>query len=128
MRKLVMASLLIGLSAPSAQSASAAPATVAVKLSNFRFSPNIIHLRVGVPVVLRLENNASGGHNFSAPQFFAAARLDAASTAQVRRGTVEVPKHNRLDVALIPAAGRYPVKCTHTLHSTFGMTGTIIVD
>lgn len=128
MRKLVIASLLIGLSTASAQSASASPATVAVILSNFKFSPNIIHLRAGVPVVLRLQNSASGGHNFSAAQFFAAARLDAASMARVRRGAVEVPKHGTINVELVPAAGRYSVKCTHTLHSAFGMKGTIIVD
>lgn len=128
MRKLVMASLLIGLCATSAQPASAPPGTVAVDLSNFKFSPNVIHLRAGVPVVLRLENSASGGHNFSARQFFAAAQLDAASSARVRSGTIEVPKHGRVDLALVPAAGRFPVKCTHTLHSTFGMKGTIIVD
>jgi len=27
-----------------------------------------------------------------------------------------------------PKAGTYPVKCTHTLHAGFGMTGKIIVD
>jgi plastocyanin len=32
------------------------------------------------------------------------------------------------DVAVIPAAGRYPLKCTHIFHSMFGMKGTIVVD
>ncbi len=128
MRKLVMASLLIGLSASSAQSAPASSATVDVTLSSFRISPNIIHLRAGVPVVLRFQNSASGGHNFSAMQFFSAARLEAASISRVQRGTVEVPKHGTINVELIPAAGRYPIKCTHTLHAMFGMKGTIIVD
>ncbi|MEO7365444.1 MAG: cupredoxin domain-containing protein [Sphingomicrobium sp.] len=128
MRQLVMASLLIGLCATFSQPASASPATVAVNLSNFKFSPNIMHLKAGVPVVLRLANNASGGHNFSAPQFFAAARLDAASAARLGKGTIEVPKHGSVSITLVPVAGRYPLKCTHTLHSAFGMKGTIIVD
>jgi len=128
MRKLFIASLLIGACASSAQPAPALPKVVAVNLANFKYSPNIIRLKAGVPVVLRLENKASGGHNFSAAQFFAAARLDAASMPRVRDGTVEVPKHAVVDVALVPTAGRYPVKCTHTLHSTFGMNGSIIVD
>jgi plastocyanin len=87
-----------------------------------------MHLRAGVPVVLRLQNSASGGHNFSAPQFFAAAKIDPASTAHVVNGAVEVPKHGVVEVALVPSAGRYPLKCTHSLHAAFGMKGTILVD
>ena len=103
------------------------PAAVAVTLSNFKFEPNAIQLRAGVPTVLHLVNNAGGGHNFTAPQFFAAAHLAAASQALVRNGTVEIPRHSAVDVELVPAAGQYPLKCSHTLHSTFGMKGTILV-
>lgn len=128
MRKPVMATVLIGLCASTAQPASAAAPIVAINLSNFSFSPNTLHFKADVPIVLRLHNSASGAHNFSAPQFFAAARLDAASMPQVQRGTVEVPKHGTVVVTLVPTAGRYALKCTHTLHSAFGMKGTIIVD
>ena len=51
----------------------ARPASVEVRLSNFDFTPETIRLRAGEPVVLHLVNSARGGHNFSAPEFFAAA-------------------------------------------------------
>lgn len=115
----------LGLAAPAVAQPQAA--TVAVTMSNFKFEPNALQLRAGVPTVLHLVNSAGGGHNFTAPQFFAAARLAPASQALVHGGTVEVPKHSAVDVELVPAAGQYPLKCSHTLHSSFGMKGTIVV-
>jgi plastocyanin len=103
------------------------PTTVAVTMSNFKFEPNALQLRAGVPTVLHMVNTAGGGHNFTAPQFFAAARVAAASQPLIHGGTVEVPKHSAVDIELVPAAGQYPLKCSHTLHSTFGMKGTIFV-
>ena len=103
------------------------PDSVPVTMSNFRFEPGTLQLRAGVPTVLHLVNTAAGGHNFTAPQFFAAARIAPASQPLVHGGTVEVPKHSAVDIELVPAAGQYPLKCSHTLHSTFGMKGTIVV-
>jgi uncharacterized cupredoxin-like copper-binding protein len=98
---------------------------VEVRLSSFDFAPSDIHLRAGEPVILHLVNSSGGGHNFSAPQFFAAA---GDVSGPVRRGTVEVPSHAGVDVRLVPRRGRYRLRCTHTLHSTFGMNGDIIVE
>jgi plastocyanin len=123
MRKSVSFGLFLALSA----SASAQTAVVPVELSNFKFTPNIIQLRAGEPVTLHLQNASGGGHNFSAPEFFAAARLDARSAALVRNGTVEIPGSDAVNITLVPAAGSYRVKCSHTLHSAFGMKGTIAV-
>lgn len=103
------------------------PSTVSVTLSNFKFDPATVQLRAGAPTILHLVNSASGGHSFSAPQFFAAARVTPASQALVKNGTVDVPKHSAVDVELTPAAGQYPLKCSHMLHSTFGMKGSIVV-
>jgi plastocyanin len=86
-----------------------------------------VQLRAGAPTILHLVNTAGGGHSFSAPQFFASAKLAPASRSLVKDGTVQVPKHSAVDIALTPAAGQYPLKCTHTLHAAFGMKGTIIV-
>ena len=99
---------------------------VEVKLSNFSFSPKIIHLRAGRPVLLHLSNVSSGGHDFTARQFFAASVVRDRSA--VRGGSVEVGKHRSVDIVLVPRAGRYPLKCGHTLHKTFGMSGEIVVD
>ncbi|HYJ82220.1 MAG TPA: cupredoxin domain-containing protein [Allosphingosinicella sp.] len=97
---------------------------VEVKLSSFDFTPATLHLRAGRPVVLHLVNAGSGGHDFTAPAFFAAAQLrDPAD-----KGSVEVPGHRSRDIALVPKAGDYPLKCSHAFHKTFGMTGRIVVD
>jgi len=121
----MMRSLLLPFLAMLAEPA-AAPVTV--RLSSFDFSPATIRLRAGQPVVLRLVNSGKGGHNFAAPAFFAAARIDPQSAPLVRRGAVEVGSRRSVEVGLVPSAGRYRLRCTHLLHSTFGMSGEIVVE
>jgi plastocyanin len=70
---------------------------------------------------------SGGGHNFTAPQFFAASRIEPESAALVRDGKVEVPAHSTVNVDMIPATGQYALKCSHPLHAAFGMKGTIVV-
>ena len=125
MRKLVVLALLIG--AFIAPSPAAETQIVDVDMSNFKFAPASVELHAGVPTVLRLRNVAGRGHSFSAPEFFAAAKLGPEAAALVRDGRVEVTGHATVDVPLTPTAGQYPLKCTHALHSAFGMKGTIIV-
>lgn len=108
-----------------AQDAPASPQTIEVRLSSFAFSPRAITLTAGRPVVLHLVNSGGGGHNFSAPQFFAAA---TGVSGPVHDGTVDVPGHQSVDIRLIPSRGSYRLRCTHTMHSTFGMNGTITVE
>lgn len=98
--------------------------TVEVQLSSFDFAPSRIRLRAGEPIVLHLVNTGRGGHNFAAPQFFAAA---SGVSGPVRNGKIEVAGLQSVDVRVTPARGTYRLRCTHTLHSTFGMTGSIIV-
>lgn len=97
---------------------------VEVKLSSFDFTPSTLHLRAGRPIVLHLVNTASGGHDFTAPAFFAAAQMRNSAG----RGSIEVRGHQSVDIALVPKAGNYPLKCSHAFHKTFGMTGQIVVD
>ena len=99
--------------------------TVEVRLSSFDFAPSKIRLRAGEPIVLHLVNTGNGGHNFAAPQFFAAAR---GVSGPIRSGRIEVAGHQSVDVRATPARGTYRLKCTHTLHSTLGMTGSIVVE
>ena len=98
---------------------------VEVRLSSFDFDPASLRLRAGQPVVLHLVNTGSGGHNFAAPQFFAASTVAA---GPVRDGAVELGGRQSVDVRLVPARGHYRLRCTHTLHSTFGMRGEIVVE
>ena len=103
------------------------PSVVQVTMKNFSFTPAALQLQAGVPTVLRLSNDAGGGHNFAAPAFFAAAHVDPASAGLIHDGRVEVKAHSTVNVSLTPAAGQYPLKCTHAFHSSFGMKGTITV-
>jgi plastocyanin len=101
--------------------------TITVRLSNFAFEPDHLRLRAGVPVRLRLVNESSGGHDFSAPEFFAASSLLPGSSAPPN-GDVAVGSHQTVEIAVVPRLlGTYPLKCTHFLHSFFGMHGTIEV-
>lgn len=103
------------------------PTTASVELTNFKFTPAQVSLRANVPNVLQLSNGSSGGHSFSAPAFFAAAHVDPPSAPLIHDGKIEVPAHATVQVTLTPAAGQYPLKCSHAFHSSFGMKGTIVV-
>lgn len=120
----------LALLAASPVSPSAQPAAEPVKvvLANFSFTPADLALEADKPVVLHFVNEGSGGHNFVAPEFFAAAQMDEATREQVgKKGVVELAKGESLDVPLTPKAGSYKVKCSHFLHAGFGMTGTVTV-
>lgn len=121
MRALMLLPLVLSSPAAAAQQ----PRIVEVRLSNFDFTPRRIVLRAGEPVVLHLVNGSGGGHDFSAPRFFAAAR---AVSGPVRDGRIEIPSRRAVDVRLTPVRGSYRLRCTHRFHSTLGMTGRIEVE
>jgi uncharacterized cupredoxin-like copper-binding protein len=121
MRKSILALLLAAPAAAFGQQ----PQTVEITLSNFDFTPSTIRLHAGQPVVLHLVNSAHGGHNFAAPEFFAAA---SGVSGPVADGKVELHGNQSVDVTLTPARGNYRLRCTHTMHTTFGMSGEIVVE
>ena len=105
-----------------------APATVEVHLSNFKFAPQAIAFRRGQPYVLRLVNDSGGGHDFTAKEFFATAAIAQRDRAWVRDGEVEVPGGETREIHLTASkAGTYKLKCSHTFHKAFGMSGRIVV-
>lgn len=101
---------------------------VTVTLSSFQFDPATVHLHSGQPVLLHLVNGGSGGHNFSAPEFFAASQIRAQDQNLVRKGAIELSGHEAKDIGVVPHKGTYKLHCTHTMHSAFGMKGEIVVD
>ena len=106
----------------------AQPATISVQLSNFKFAPSTIVMDHGQSYVLHLANVASGGHDFTASEFFAAANVSSADRRYISEGEVEVRPGQAIDIHLVaPAAGRYNLKCSHSLHKMFGMSGAIVV-
>jgi uncharacterized cupredoxin-like copper-binding protein len=106
-----------------------APTTIQVQLANFSFTPKKIVLDHGHSYVLRLTNVASGGHDFTAKEFFSASAVAPDDRALVAEGEVEVPSGQVREIHLTaPAkAGRYRLKCSHTFHKMFGMSGEIVV-
>ena len=121
-------SLLLGFAAFSLAAPVQAPETIAVTLSNFRYTPQTITLQHGRPYVLRFVNGAKGGHDFVAKEFFAAAAIAPEDRAKVVKGGVEVSRGATVELRLTaPAPGRYRAHCSHFMHSTFGMKGEIVV-
>ena len=116
----------LAFSAPVA--AAEAPAKVTVTLANFSFSPADLHLRAGHRVTIHFVNEGSGGHDFTAEEFFAASIMDAASRAHVIKGRASLGKGESSDVTLTPRAGTYKVHCSHFGHAALGMTGKVTVD
>ncbi|MBV8092979.1 MAG: cupredoxin domain-containing protein [Acetobacteraceae bacterium] len=125
--------VLAAFSAPPSGRAQQAPApagvseTITVRMSNFAFDPEYLRLKAGVPVRFRFLNESRGGHDFSAPAFFAASSTLPGSSAPPN-GDVAVGAHQTVEIVVVPLKpGTYPLKCTHFLHSFFGMHGTVEV-
>lgn len=125
----MIAYLALAALAITAPSSAQNPARVEIALANFKFTPSAIALKAGEPVTLHFVNNGSGGHDFTAPEFFKAATMEAATRAKLgKKGRIDLSAGETADVTLTPKAGTYKVKCGHFLHAGFGMTGTITVS
>ena len=128
MRALLAIALALGTaSSLSAQVDYSSGPVVEVDLSSFKFTPTKVELKAGQPNTLTLVNKSSGGHNFSASEFFAAADVAPQDAGRIKKGAVEVGKGETVAIHLVPKAGQYELKCSHFGHSTFGMTGVIVV-
>ena len=107
---------------------SQAPTVINVQLSSYKFTPKTIVLDHGRSYVLRLANVSDGGHDFTASKFFAAAKVAPEDRPLVAEGEVEVPPGQVREIRLTaPAAGKYKLKCSHSFHKMFGMSGEILV-
>lgn len=101
--------------------------TVEIRLSNFDFTPSIIGLEAGRPYELKIVNAASGGHDFTAPEFFAASAVAPQDAARIASGQIDLGGGETASIRLVPAVGEFKVVCTHFGHVALGMTGKIIV-
>jgi uncharacterized cupredoxin-like copper-binding protein len=101
--------------------------TVEVTLSSFAFQPSEIRLQAGKPYLLKLVD-VSGGHDFTAPEFFAAAQVAPEDAAKVAKGQVELKGGESAVIHLVPAAGTFDLACTHFGHAALGMKGKIVVQ
>jgi len=97
---------------------------VTVTLSDYDFTPAEIQFERGQPYRLHLVNKASGGHDFTAPDFFSASAIAPSDQAMAPEGKVDLAKGESREIRLVPlVAGDYPVVCTHFMHAPLGMKG-----
>jgi plastocyanin len=116
--------VLAGLSLFCAAPALAQPAAQTIQVWSYGFGPKPIALAAGQPVTLTFVNQSGGGHDFTAPEFFAASQITAGSA---RGGEIELGGHQTKSVTLIPRAGTYKAHCSHFMHTAFGMHDQIVV-
>jgi plastocyanin len=128
-RTVLAAASCAALLAQAPASAQSAPQQIDIALANYAFTPATLSLHAGTQYRLHLVNSSSKGHDFSAPEFFAASTMTPAEEAKVENGKVEVAKGGTVDVTLTPThAGSYSLTCTHFMHTMLGMNGTITVQ
>jgi plastocyanin len=101
---------------------------VDIKLSSFHFTPNVMRLKSGQPIALKLTNAASMEHTFTAPEFFAEAQVAPGDAARVAEGQVKLAPSATVVLHLVPAAGEYQVVCTEFGHALLGMRGKLVVS
>jgi uncharacterized cupredoxin-like copper-binding protein len=127
---ILLAAAVTGAGAANAQPADWSHAqTLNVALTDFAFTPKVLHLHRNTAYRLHLVNSTGKGHDFAAYELFESAQVAPGDKAKIDDGKIEVSKHAAVDVRFIPTrAGTFKVKCTHPLHSMLGMTGEVVVN
>jgi len=101
---------------------------VNLSLATFRISPQILELKAGQRILLRVANDSPIAHDLTAPDFFARSQVSTGDQSKIRDGRIALQPHEGVVLALIPRVGRYAVKCSHPFHNMLGMHGVILVD
>lgn len=99
-----------------------------VILHPFVYEPRVIRLEAGRPVRLRFVNNGRAALSFSAPAFFAAARIRGRDRDGLDGGRIRLAPGERRIVALVPAPGRYRARSANLTHRLRGMSALILVE
>jgi len=101
---------------------------LSITLSNYSFTPNVLDLQAGVTYRMHFINGGSKDHNFSAPEFFAASQIAPDDQAKIEKGLVALDSGQSVDITITPDhPGIFAVECTHFMHKTMGMHGSITV-
>jgi plastocyanin len=104
------------------------PTPVTITMTSYAYAPAIMDFRHGVVYRLHLVNASGKDHNFSAPEFFAAAQVAPGDKGKIDDGAIDVDGGQSVDVELVPGTpGAYNVQCTHFMHAMLGMTAKAIV-
>jgi uncharacterized cupredoxin-like copper-binding protein len=102
------------------------PVTMNVVMIDYSFEPDHLTFEHGVRYRLHLENHGKETHEFTAPVFFAAAKIDNPEALNRERSEAVVQPGESKDIVLTPGApGIYDLRCGD--HDWAGMVAGITV-
>jgi uncharacterized cupredoxin-like copper-binding protein len=117
---LVLACLFLGAASPE-------PITVNVVMIDYKFQPDHLTFQHGVPYRLHLENHGKETHEFTAPTFFAASKIDNPSVLNREHTEIVMQPGDAKDLLITPGPpGKYDLRCAD--HDWDGMTGGITIQ
>ncbi len=117
---LALLPLLLGAAGPQ-------PLTINVVMIDYKFQPDHLILQHGVPYRLHLENHGKETHEFTAPTFFAAAKIDNPAVLNREHTEIVMQPGDAKDLLVTPGPpGTYDLRCSD--HDWNGMTGGITVQ
>lgn len=103
------------------------PITLTVIMVDYKFEPDHLTFRHGTHYRLHLENHGKETHEFTAPVFFASAKIDNPDVLNKDRTEVLMQPGDVKDVLLTPGKpGTYDLRCAD--HDWDGMVGGITVE
>ena len=103
------------------------PVTVSVVLSDYKFSPDRLTFQHDTHYRLHLENHGKETHEFTAPTFFASAKIDNPEVLNRERTEIVMQPGDVKDIFLTPGKpGTYDLRCSD--HDWNGMVGGITVE
>lgn len=108
--------------------------TLIVSLEEYKFVPDQISFKIGIPYKLILKNNGKEKHYYTAPDFFKSIALRKVQTndGEVKANyltAIEVYPGKEMEIYFVPLkAGNFELICTIEGHSEKGMVGKIIVE
>jgi len=104
----------------------AEPVRVDIAMVDYRFKPDHLTLEHGVRYRLHLENHGTETHEFTAPTFFAAAKIDNPQALNREHTEVVMQPGESKDVFFTPGPpGAYDLRCSD--HDWDGMVGGITI-
>jgi uncharacterized cupredoxin-like copper-binding protein len=106
--------------------AASEPVEIDVTMIDYRFVPNHLSLKHGVHYRLHLVNKGKQTHEFTAPVFFASAKIDNPEVLNREHTEIVMQPGETKDVFLTPGApGTYDLRCSD--HDWDGMVAGITV-
>ena len=120
----ILAIVAIFAAAPVA--ATTKPVEVDVVMVDYAFQPDHLTFQRGVHYRLHLENHGKETHEFTAPVFFATAKIDNPEVLNREHTEVLMQPGDKKDLLLTPTKpGTYDLRCAD--HDWYGMVGGITV-